>query len=113
MILNSQNIITVSLIAVLALLSGTVANAQKPISPDRSTIQLQDTVKVPALSPNYDDETEHTPLDNILPLSPQAASLARYGEYPVSHATGIPDITIPIYEIKLGDFTLLIVFRAL
>lgn len=106
MILNSQNIITVSLIAVLALLSGTVANAQKPISPDRSTIQLQDTVKVPALSPNYDDETEHIPLDNILPLSPQAASLARYGEYPVSHATGIPDITIPIYEIKLGDFTL-------
>ena len=55
MILNSQNIITVSLIAVLALLSGTVANAQKPISPDRSTIQLQDTAKVPALSPNYDD----------------------------------------------------------
>ena len=106
MILNSQNIITVSLIAVFTLFSGAVANAQKPMSPGRSTVQVQDTAKVPALSPNYDDETEHTPLGNILPLSPQAASLARYGEYPVSHATGIPDITIPIYEIKLGDFTL-------
>lgn len=106
MIFNSSNIITASLIAVLTLFSGAVANAQKPMSPDRSTVQVQDTAKVPLLSPNYDDETEHTPLDNILPLSPQAASLARYGEYPVSHATGIPDITIPIYEIKLGDFTL-------
>ena len=106
MIFNSSNIITVSLIAVFTLFSGAVANAQKPMSPDRSTVQVQDTAKVPLLSPNYDDETEHTPLDNILPLSPQAASLARYGEYPVSHATGIPDITIPIYEIKLGDFTL-------
>ena len=106
MILNSQNIITVSLIVVFTLFSGAVANAQKPVQPDVSTVQLQDTAKVPALSPNYDDETEHTPLGNILPLSPQAASLARYGEYPVSHATGIPDITIPIYEIKLGDFTL-------
>ena len=101
MILNSKNIITVSLIAVLTLFSGAVANAQKPVQPDVSTVQLQDTVKVPALSPNYDDETEHPPLDNILPLSPQAASLARYGEYPVSHATGIPDITIPIYEISM------------
>ena len=106
MIFNSNNIITALLIAVLTLFSGAVANAQKSMSPDCSTVQVQDTAKVPLLSPNYDDETEHTPLDNILPLSPQAASLARYGEYPVSHATGIPDITIPIYEIKLGDFIL-------
>lgn len=77
MIFNSSNIITASLIAVLTLFSGAVANAQKPMSPDRSTVQVQDTAKVPLLSPNYDDETEHTPLDNILPLSPQAASLAR------------------------------------
>lgn len=62
MIFNSSNIITASLTAVLTLFSGAVANAQKPMSPDRSTVQVQDTAKVPLLSPNYDDETEHTPL---------------------------------------------------
>ena len=44
--------------------------------------------------------------DSLLPLSPQAASLARYGEYPVSYATGVPDISIPIYTIKLGSYSL-------
>ena len=32
--------------------------------------------------------------------------MARYVEYPVSHTTGIPDITIPLYEIRVGEFTL-------
>ena len=35
--------------------------------------------------------------------SPEVASMERYGSYPVSEATGIPDITIPIYTIKTGD----------
>lgn len=34
-------------------------------------------------------------LPSVIPPTPQAAALARYGEYPVSHTTGIPDITIP------------------
>ena len=50
-----------------------------------------------------DEEGERNPLDNFLPPSPQASGLARYGKYPVSHSTGLPDITIPIYEIKLGN----------
>lgn len=53
-----------------------------------------------------DDEECASPLQTILPLSPQAAALARYGEYPVSMATGVPDINIPIYTIRLGDFSL-------
>ncbi len=44
--------------------------------------------------------------EGVIPVSPQAAALARYAEYPVSLVTGIPDITIPLYEIKMGDFTL-------
>ena len=42
----------------------------------------------------------------IFPQSPQSQALARYGEYPVSMTTGVPDITIPLYEIKVGEFTL-------
>ncbi|MFQ8805401.1 MAG: hypothetical protein ACLR8Y_10185 [Alistipes indistinctus] len=32
-------------------------------------------------------------------------SLMRYVDYPVSHLTGVPDIRIPLYEIKAGRLT--------
>ena len=41
-----------------------------------------------------------------VPPSPQAADLGKYGEIPVGHQTGIPNISIPIYTIKLNDFIL-------
>lgn len=50
--------------------------------------------------------TTDSPLDRVLPRSPQAAAIARYGEWPVSMATGVPDITIPVYTIQLGGFEL-------
>src|SRR6187399_2089539 len=41
------------------------------------------------------------PLNNaIVPPSPTAAALARYGQVPVSLSSGIPEITIPLFEIK-------------
>src|SRR5882724_3996369 len=39
------------------------------------------------------------------PPSPEAASLGKYGQFNVSMNTGIPDITIPIYDLKVGSFT--------
>jgi YD repeat-containing protein len=36
---------------------------------------------------------------NIIPLSPNAAAIARYGEVPVSLYSGTPNISIPIYTI--------------
>lgn len=42
----------------------------------------------------------------IIPPSPQAAELARYAEYPVGYSSGIPSISVPLYEIRLGSFTL-------
>lgn len=38
------------------------------------------------------------------PTSPVAASFNIYGEIPVSKYTGIPDISIPLYTIDLGNF---------
>ncbi len=38
---------------------------------------------------------------NPIPESPNAASLGIFGVIPVSHYTGIPNISIPIYEINL------------
>jgi hypothetical protein len=39
-------------------------------------------------------------------LTPNAASLGLYGDIPVSLYTGTPEISIPLYEIKVDDFTL-------
>lgn len=43
---------------------------------------------------------------NIIPPSPNSASLGKYGEYPVSYNTGLPSIVIPITEIKAGAFNM-------
>lgn len=34
-----------------------------------------------------------------VPTSPQAEAFKRYGEYSVNYSTGVPDISIPLYEI--------------
>jgi len=39
-------------------------------------------------------------LRNVVPPSPNASSLGKYGEWPVSLYTGLPNINIPIYELK-------------
>jgi YD repeat-containing protein len=42
----------------------------------------------------------------ISPLTPNAASLGKFGDVPVSLYTGIPNIQIPLYEIAIKDFKL-------
>jgi len=44
-------------------------------------------------------------LPNVAPPSPTTLAMQKYGDYPVSHYTGIPDIKVPIYTIKEGDIT--------
>lgn len=45
-------------------------------------------------------------LMNVIPPSPTAAALGKYGEIPVSLYTGVPNISIPLYEINEGDIRL-------
>lgn len=42
---------------------------------------------------------------SIVPPSPEAASLGKYGDIPVSTYTGVPNISIPIYEIRARELT--------
>lgn len=42
----------------------------------------------------------------IIPVSPEAAALAKMVNYPVNYNTGVPDINIPLYEINVGGMTL-------
>lgn len=42
-------------------------------------------------------------LPKVFPKTPNSASLERYGDYQVNLFTGVPDISIPLYEIQSGD----------
>ena len=48
-------------------------------------------------------------LDNpsmVVPPSPDAAGLGKYGQYPVNMHTGIPNIDIPLYQVKSKQLSL-------
>jgi len=55
-------------------------------------------------------QTETNSQDNAISTfqiaSPTAASLAKFGDIPVSRHTGIPEISIPIYDVKCGSLSL-------
>lgn len=46
----------------------------------------------------------------FLPASPDAAASGKFGELPVSMNTGVPNISIPFYEIKEGNLILPVSF---
>lgn len=39
----------------------------------------------------------------MAPASPEAAGIARFGNYQVNLFTGVPEISIPLYEIQVGE----------
>lgn len=41
-----------------------------------------------------------------VPASPNVAALGKYGDYQVSYFTGLPDISIPIFEAKSGGLSI-------
>ncbi|MEZ4824832.1 MAG: hypothetical protein R3C61_00845 [Bacteroidia bacterium] len=45
-------------------------------------------------------------MPELIPPSPTAAALGKYGEIPVSQYTGIPSINIPLWDISVRDITL-------
>jgi len=51
-------------------------------------------------------ETQTQLMNSVVPMAPNAASLAKYADVPVSYYTGTPTITVPIYAIKQGDLSL-------
>ena len=49
---------------------------------------------------------QDTKLITVIPPSPNTAALGKYGDIPIGLYTGIPNISIPIYEIKDKDLSL-------
>jgi YD repeat-containing protein len=52
-----------------------------------------------------------TQLPRIVQPSPQAATIMKYGDFPVNYNTGVPEISIPLYTIKSGGLELPIILK--
>lgn len=69
------------------------------------SIRQDSIIMLKAQTASATENTEaQTP--QIIPPSPTVQALCRYGETPVSYATGIPSISIPLYTIKCGSLEL-------
>ncbi len=68
---------------------------------EAAPIDLAVTFEMSTLSTSLEN-----PVGSVIPSSPNASSLMRYLDYPVSNATGIPDINIPLYVINSGELSL-------
>ncbi len=53
-----------------------------------------------------DNNNARPRIDNVIVPSPNAASLGKFGEIPVSLYTGIPSISIPLFSLTEGDIRL-------
>lgn len=52
-----------------------------------------------------------TPPPDVISPSPVSQSFARFGSYPVNLSSGLVDISIPLYEVKVGDISVPITLR--
>jgi hypothetical protein len=59
-----------------------------------------------AISAKTTAQNKSTLIPNIMPPSPEAASLGKFVEVPISHYTGLPDISVPLYTIESGEIKL-------
>jgi len=48
----------------------------------------------------------NAPFLQVIPPSPDVAALGKYGDIPIGHYTGIPSISVPLYNTVNGDLTL-------
>ena len=90
-----------------AMLVPFIMNGQNTVRP----YSIQETEPVDSVgyrgpSKTAEEDTGTGFFKGVIPCSPQAAALARYAEFPVSHTTGIPEISVPLYEIDLGGYRL-------
>ncbi len=44
-------------------------------------------------------------LPKIVPATPEAGGIAKYGNYQVNMYTGVPDISIPLYQLQVGELS--------
>ena len=68
--------------------------------------QLPFVVSFVCLCTTYAQAQETSDLTDVHFYPPSAVSMMKYIDYPVSHRTGIPDISIPLYTLRSGKLEL-------
>jgi hypothetical protein len=96
------------LFLLLILLFATLCSHGQNVPADSSKKPPPDSVK---LIQNVVAEQYKKYLPNPMPLSPNAASFQKFGDYPVNLSTGLPDISIPLYTATEGELSVPIVLR--
>jgi YD repeat-containing protein len=67
----------------------------------KKSIQLTIIIIILFIKGTFGQKADESPyLPNIIPPSPNAASLGKYGDIPISAYTGIPSVNIPVYNAK-------------
>ena len=102
--MKKLHVIIIIVAAYLCMSNGSVNAQTHPDSIPRVVLAQDSVPGIMLLS--EDGENMEGLTYGVIPPSPQAAALARYAEYPVSLTTGIPDISVPLYEIDLGGYRL-------
>lgn len=51
-------------------------------------------------------QNQQLPFPNVQAMTPEAAAISAYEDIPVSNYTGVPEISIPLYEIDVDGFKL-------
>ena len=70
-----------------------------------TTIAICIFVDLTCFSQQYINEYNNI-IKRYEPQSPQVSMMQRFGNYPVDYSTGVPNVSIPIYTIRLDDFEL-------
>ncbi len=95
-------LIILTVLIALFTLDGYTQKDTTKVKPPKPTKPPKDTVDIGIITETFSEygEEEKSPFQYVMPPSPTSAALGMYGEYPVTMATGTPEISIPIYEIK-------------
>ena len=65
-----------------------------------------DTLKIPQAVLSEADERAKKFLPQYAPLSPNARSFQKFGDYQVNLATGVPSIAIPLFTVQNGSLSM-------
>ena len=93
----------VVLMAVMIICSIFILSAQIV---ERDTIPETDSIQMMRISAFASTEDDKTFIPQVIPASPQSQIFERYLNHEISGCTGLPEIEIPFYEIKMKDITI-------
>ncbi|HEX7903806.1 MAG TPA: DUF5977 domain-containing protein [Chitinophagaceae bacterium] len=73
------------------------------MKPNRKSIFFIGILFVVLRSYSQSSPDNQAALEKIIPIAPTAASIAKYGNIPISYFTGSPSVSIPLFEAKSGN----------